>query len=106
MDKQIFADLKESLKQAVAISKGEARPARRIAFTPEEVAAIKAGRGPEVRAERLSRACDASQDVKAIREQLELSQAEFAGLIQVNVRTLQNWEQKRRCPTGPAAALL
>lgn len=106
MDEQVFIDLKESLKQAAAIAKGEMRPARRIVFTEEEVAAIRAGQGREVKAERLGRACETAQDVKTIREQLDLSQQEFANLIQVNVRTLQNWEQKRRCPTGPAAALL
>ncbi|MDL2279826.1 helix-turn-helix domain-containing protein [Desulfovibrio sp. OttesenSCG-928-G11] len=105
MDKHLLADLKESLKQAAAISQGKERPARRIIFTPEEVAAIRAGRGHEIKAARLEGAC-APQDVKAIREQLALSQQEFATLIQVNVRTLQNWEQKRRRPTGPAAALL
>ena len=31
---------------------------------------------------------------------------DFARLIGVSVRTLQNWEQGHRQPTGPAAALL
>jgi ribosome-binding protein aMBF1 (putative translation factor) len=35
-----------------------------------------------------------------------LSQSEFAQLIGVRVKTLQNWEQDCRRPTGPAAALL
>ena len=30
----------------------------------------------------------------------------FAKLIGVNLRTLQNWEQNRTQPTGPAKALL
>src|SRR5690625_7339431 len=34
------------------------------------------------------------------------SQAEFATAINVSVRTLQNWEQQRRVPTGPATELL
>ena len=45
-------------------------------------------------------------DVRAIRERTALSQSEFADLIGVSVKTLQNWEQDRRRPTGPAAALL
>ena len=45
-------------------------------------------------------------DVKAIRNRSGLSQAKFAALIGVSVRTLQNWEQKHRHPTGPARALL
>jgi putative transcriptional regulator len=44
--------------------------------------------------------------VQAIRERTRLSQSEFAQLIGVSVKTLQNWEQDRRRPTGPAAALL
>lgn len=45
-------------------------------------------------------------DVKAIREQTGLSQTRFAYLIGVNPKTLQNWEQRRVRPTGPARALL
>ena len=45
-------------------------------------------------------------DAKAVREQISLSQSEFAKLMRVSVKTLQNWEQHRRTPTGPAAALL
>jgi putative transcriptional regulator len=35
-----------------------------------------------------------------------LSQSEFAQLIGVPLKTLQNWEQERTSPTGPARALL
>ena len=45
-------------------------------------------------------------DVKAIRGRLGKSQAEFALMIGVSVSTLQNWEQGRRRPEGPAQALL
>lgn len=45
-------------------------------------------------------------DVKAIREAAQVSQSEFAQLIGVNLRTLQNWEQHRSRPTGAARALL
>jgi putative transcriptional regulator len=44
--------------------------------------------------------------VAHIRERVGLSQAEFARLIGVSVRTLQDWEQGRRVPSGPARALL
>ena len=50
MDKQLFEEIKESLKQAVAVSKGEAEPARRIVYTDEEVRLIREGRGQEVKA--------------------------------------------------------
>ena len=41
-----------------------------------------------------------------IRTKLNLSQSSFAGLLGVSVRTLQDWEQGRRSPQGPAIALL
>jgi putative transcriptional regulator len=41
-----------------------------------------------------------------IRAKLKLSQAAFAGLMGVSVRTVQDWEQGRRKPSGPAEALL
>ena len=45
-------------------------------------------------------------DVRKIREQLNLSQASFAMLIRTSKRTVQDWEQGRREPAGPARALL
>lgn len=45
-------------------------------------------------------------DVRTIREAAHISQSQFAKLIGVNLRTLQNWEQQRTQPTGPARALL
>ena len=45
-------------------------------------------------------------DVKAIRERTGLTQNRFAYLIGVKPKTLQNWEQRRVRPTGPARALL
>ncbi len=41
-----------------------------------------------------------------IRKQLNLSQAAFAGLMGVSLRTIQDWEQGRRRPSGPAKSLL
>jgi len=35
-----------------------------------------------------------------------MSQSEFAGLLGVSARTLQDWEQGRRAPTGAAQTLL
>ena len=80
MDKTLFEDLVGSLQEAKAISKGKAAPSRRFVVT--------------------------ATDAKAVREQIGLSQSEFARLMRVSVKTLQNWEQHRRNPTGPAAALL
>jgi len=44
--------------------------------------------------------------VTAIRERTRLSQARFAELLGVSVRTLQEWEQGRRAPSGAARTLL
>ena len=44
--------------------------------------------------------------VSSIREKTGLSQARFAQLLGVSVRTLQDWEQGRRAPSGAAKTLL
>ena len=80
MEKPLFDDLVQSLKEAKDISQGKAKASRRFEITPP--------------------------DVKVLREKIGLSQSEFAQLLRVSVKTLQNWEQHRRNPTGPAAALL
>src|SRR5437763_17178620 len=80
MKKQLFNDLVASIKQAGRIHRGEAQPSRSFVFEP--------------------------QDVRGIREKLHKSQSEFAQMIGVSVATLQNWEQGRRQPRGPARALL
>lgn len=56
---------------------------------------MKAGKGRVV----LSAAVEA-------REATGLSQAQFAGLLGVSVRTLQGWEQGRKQPSGAARTLL
>lgn len=43
---------------------------------------------------------------KIIRGSLDLTQEEFAALMGVSVRTIQDWEQNRRSPRGPAITLL
>lgn len=80
MDKELFDDLVNSLKEAKAISNGKSSASRRFDIS--------------------------NPDVKLVREQVGLSQTEFAQMMRVSVKTLQNWEQHRRTPTGPAAALL
>ena len=44
--------------------------------------------------------------VRSIRDKTGLSQAKFAALLGVSVRTLQDWEQERRVPSGAAKTLL
>lgn len=48
----------------------------------------------------------ATPPVDTIRKRLNISQHAFAGLLGVSVRTIQEWEQGRRAPSGPAQALL
>ena len=43
---------------------------------------------------------------QVIRSKLNMSQSAFAALLGVSIRTLQDWEQGRREPQGPAVALL
>jgi putative transcriptional regulator len=80
MRAEMFEELIESVREGGAILRGRRKPSRRFEI--------------------------GSSGVRAIRERTKLSQSEFALLIGVSVKTLQNWEQDRRHPTGPAAALL
>ena len=45
-------------------------------------------------------------DVKEIRNKLDLTQEEFAGLMGISIGTLRNWEQGRRSPRGAARVLI
>ena len=80
MEKKLFEQLMESMRQMEEISAGRLKASRRFEVNP-------AG-------------------VKALRARTGLSQAEFAELLSVYLGTLRNWEQGRREPTGPAKALL
>ena len=66
-----------------------------------EVKAFKAGK-VDLRTRELTE----PSPPQAIRQQLDLSQAAFAGLMGVSLRTVQDWEQGRRTPSGPARSLL
>ncbi|HAE86333.1 MAG TPA: transcriptional regulator [Anaerolineaceae bacterium] len=66
-----------------------------------EIKAYKAGKG-DLRVRTLS----VPESPKVIREKLHLSQSAFAGMMGVSLRTVQDWEQGRRKPSGPALALL
>ena len=75
-----FEKLVASIKEAGDIKAGRKKPSRVYEIKPPEI--------------------------KIVREKLNVSQNEFALMIGVSVRTLQNWEQGRRTPEGPAKALL
>ena len=80
MKDEDFEKLVQSITQAGRIRRGVKRPSRVFRFSVPSI--------------------------KKTREQLHMSQAEFAAMIGVSARTLQNWEQGRRTPEGPAQALL
>jgi putative transcriptional regulator len=61
-------------------------------------------RGEKVAGARVTKVRE--PNVRTIRRKTGLSQSQFAVLIGMNLRTLQNWEQGRTRPTGPARALL
>ncbi|MEB6377883.1 helix-turn-helix domain-containing protein [Leclercia adecarboxylata] len=75
-----FEELKTSLEEAVDIKNGVKTPARATRY---EIA-----------------------DVKAIRAQLNVSQAEMAKALGTSVDTIKSWESRRRNPTGLAAKVL
>jgi len=80
MKDALFDELMESVREGGEILRGEKKPAR--AWVVED------------------------PDVADLRERYGLSQAKFAALLGISVRTLQNWEQGRRHPQGPARVLL
>ncbi|PTX90722.1 helix-turn-helix domain-containing protein [Opitutus sp. ER46] len=48
----------------------------------------------------------APDSIAAVRARLGFSQSQFARALGISLDTLQNWEQGRRQPTGPAKVLL
>lgn len=67
---------------------------------------ILAGRRKPARVTYMRDLLKADVDVATLRASFRLSQAKFAALLGISVDTLQNWEQGRRTPDGPARILL
>ena len=80
MNDDLFQELLKSVREGGAILRGEAEPSREFTI--------------------------ADPDVSELRAEYGLSQEKFAALLGISVRTLQNWEQGRRAPQGPARVLL
>ena len=68
----------KGLQEAVTVARGEARPSKIYGDV----------------------------DVAKIRARLKLSQSEFADLLDVSRRVVQDWEQRRKTPSGAARSLL
>ena len=81
MKKELFNELLQSVNEAAAIERGEMKPSRKF----------------EVKT---------ANDVLRVRNKLGLPQVKFARLLGISEDTLQNWEQGRRKPAGPAKVLL
>jgi putative transcriptional regulator len=81
MKKELFDELKQSLREANLIKRGQLKPGRVFHVKPES-------------------------QIARVRTKLGLSQPKFAAILGISADTLQNWEQGRRTPTGPARVLL
>jgi len=110
MKDDLFNDLLKSVAEAGAIRKGE-KAAERISVYKGKVL-VEIREHDDViwsldqAASKLRSSKGKKTNAKVIREALRQTQEGFAELLGVSVRTLQNWEQGRRDPQGPAERLL
>jgi putative transcriptional regulator len=77
---EVSESIIKGMEEALAFAKGEKNGA--VVHIPEEI------------------------NVRRIRKKLKMSQTVFANYFGVNVRTIQDWEQGRRMPTGAAKNFL
>ena len=80
MGRKAFDKIAAGLKEALAVAKGEARPAK--LYVPPEI------------------------NVKNIRQKLELSQDDFAAHFGFSINQIRDWEQGRTRPIGGVRAYL
>ena len=76
----VFDSISQGLKEAIAFSEGKTKPATVHKFDPV--------------------------DVKAVRHNVQMTQAEFASTFGISLGTLHHWERGDRVPRGPALVLL
>ena len=77
---EVAESIIKGMEEALAFAKGEKNGA--VVHIPEEI------------------------NVRRIRKKLKMSQSVFADYFGVNLRTIQDWEQGRRVPTGAAKNFL
>lgn len=82
MEEKLFNELVESIKEMGAYLRGE------IDLEPSRIHFV------------------GEPDPREIRAKLGMTQEEFAAALCISVKTLRNWEQGRRDPSGPAMRLL
>lgn len=80
MNRELFEDLNKSIKEAGKIRRGRVKASRSFKYN--------------------------AVDIRKLRKSVNVSQSQFARMIGVSTDTVQNWEQGRRTPRGPAMALL
>jgi len=80
MNRELFRELSASIKEAGKIRRGRVKASRAFKYN--------------------------AVDIRKLRKSVKVSQSQFARMIGVSVDTVQNWEQGRRSPRGPAMALL
>jgi len=61
---------------------------------------------PGKRTDNPARHLPTAQRARRLRKSLDMTQTEFSQWLGVSVNTVRNWEQGKRGPSGPAAALL
>ncbi|HEX7470403.1 MAG TPA: type II toxin-antitoxin system MqsA family antitoxin [Verrucomicrobiae bacterium] len=105
MNKEHFEELSEALRQAKAVRQGEAAPSRVWSVTRGYNGQLHRRQLDPKEYQRGQRV-DWEKTIAATRTRLRLSQNKFAALLGISVKTLHNWEQGRRKPTGAARVLL
>lgn len=105
MNKARFEELSESLRQAKAVRRGGAAPSRVWNVTQGKDGQFRRRQLDPKEYQRGQRA-EWDKTIAATRSRLRLSQNKFAELLGISVKTLHNWEQGRRKPTGAARVLL
>ncbi len=83
-----FDDIMEGISQAVEYEKGNLKEVKKRIIKVSPVPQYK------------------SEEIKNLRNSLKLSQALFAGLLGVSVKTVEAWESGRNKPEGPAQRML
>jgi putative transcriptional regulator len=86
MKKELFAELMDSMGEALEHARGKRE--LRTTVLPDEPTAMSAS------------------DIRALRDELNASQAVFARYLNVSTQLVQAWESNRRRPEGAALRLL
>lgn len=94
--RQTFGEeLLESVRQAIAIQRGELRPAR-VTKRMMTVKDLRPAPPPRY----------SERAIRSLRVKMRLSQPVFANLLNVSPETVKSWEQGKNYPAGAAARLL